>query len=56
MSKYDERCTAEGIKFIPLALDSFEGWHGAALDVFSKLGNKMGHKVREFPSTGILKT
>ena len=56
MSKYDDRCAAEGITFIPLAVDSFGGWHGAALDVFSKLGNKIGHKVSEFPSPGILKT
>ena len=41
MSKYDERCAAEGITFIPLAVDSFGGWHGAALDVFSKLGRQL---------------
>ena len=41
MSKYDERCTAEGITFIPLAVDSFGGWHGAALDVFSKLARQL---------------
>ena len=41
MSKYDERCTAEGITFIPLAVDSFGGRHGAALDVFSKLARQL---------------
>ena len=45
MSKYDERCTAEGITFIPLAVDSFGGWHGAALDVFSKLGRQLSRQL-----------
>ena len=45
MSKYDERCTAEGITFIPLAVDSFGGWHGAALDVFSKLARQLSRQV-----------
>ena len=38
MSKYDERCAAEGmICFIPLAVDTFGGWHGAALDAIVKI-------------------
>ena len=45
MSKYDERCTAEGITFIPLAVDSFGGWNGAALDVFSKLGRQLSRQL-----------
>ena len=45
MSKYDERCAAESIMFIPLAVDSFGGWHGAALDVFSKLGRQLSRQL-----------
>ena len=45
MSKYDERCAAEGIMFIPLAVDSFGGWHGVALDVFSKLGRQLSRQL-----------
>ena len=38
MAKYDERCAAEGmICFIPLAVDTFGGWHGAALDAIVKI-------------------
>ena len=45
MSKYNDRCAAEGITFIPLAVDSFGGWHGAALDVFSKLGRQLARQL-----------
>ena len=45
MSKYDDCCAAEGITFIPLAVDSFGGWHGAALDVFSKLGRQLARQL-----------
>ena len=45
MSKYDDRCSAEGITFIPLAVDSFGGWHGAALDVFTKLGRQLSRQL-----------
>ena len=45
MSKYDDRCAAEGITFIPLAVESFGGWHGAALDVFSKLGRQLARQL-----------
>ena len=45
MSKYDDRCAVEGITFIPLAVDSFGGWHGAAPDVFSKLGRQLARQL-----------
>ena len=42
MVKYD---TAEAICFIPLAVDTFGGWHGAALDVIVKLGQQLARQL-----------
>ena len=42
MVKYD---TAEAICFIPLAVDTFGGWHGAALDVIVKLGRQLARQL-----------
>ena len=48
MAKYDDRCAAEAISFIPLAVDTFGGWHEAALDVIAKLGRQLArHTVKE---------
>ena len=45
MAKYDDRCSAEGIAFVPMAVDTFKGWHGAALDVLQKLGRQVARQV-----------
>ena len=45
MAKYDDRCATEGICFIPLAVDTFGGWHGAALDVLTKLGRQLARQL-----------
>ena len=45
MAKYDDRCAAEGICFIPLAVDTFGGWQGAALDVLVKLGRQLARQL-----------
>ena len=45
MAKYDDRCAAEAITFIPLAVDTFGGWHGAALDVITKLGRQLARQL-----------
>ena len=45
MAKYDDRCAAEAICFIPLAVDTFRGWHGAALDVIVKLGRQLARQL-----------
>ena len=42
MVKYD---TAEAICFIPLAVDTFGGWQGAALDVLVKLGRQLARQL-----------
>ena len=39
--KYGERCSQEGITFVPLAVDTFRGWHQSALEVLSKLGRQL---------------
>ena len=37
--------TAEGISFVPMAVETFGGWHGAALDVLQKLGRQVARQV-----------
>ena len=53
IGKYDERCAAEGIAYVPLAVDTFGGWHGAALDVLSKLGRQVAGQVRKEEEDGV---
>ena len=39
--KYQERCSSEGLEFVALAVDTYGGWHPAALVVLSKLGRQL---------------
>ena len=41
MRKYQERCSKEGLEFAPMAVDTFGGWHPAALKTLSKLGKQL---------------
>ena len=41
MRKYEERCAAEGLVFVPLAVDTFGGWHSSALPILAKLGRQV---------------
>ena len=43
--KYEERCAAEGIMFLPLAVDTLGGWHPAALDSINRLGRQVARNV-----------
>ena len=43
--KYKERCAAEGITFLPLAVDTLGGWHPAALDTINRLGRQVARNV-----------
>ena len=43
--KYGERCQAEGLEFIPLAVDTLGGWHPKALEVISRLGRQLARNV-----------
>ena len=38
---YGERCAAEGIAFLPLAVDSLGGWHKAGLAAITRLGRQL---------------
>ena len=53
MAKYDDRCSAEGIAFVPMAVDTFGGWHGAALDVLQKLGRQVARQVGKEEEDGV---
>ena len=43
--KCEDRCAAEGITFLPLAVDTLGGWHFAALDTINRLGRQMARNV-----------
>ena len=43
--KYEQRCTAEGIHFLPVAVDTFGGWHPSALATLKKLGRQLARNV-----------
>jgi hypothetical protein len=43
--KYGDRCAAENLDFIPLAVDSFGGWHEVALATLTKLGRQLARVV-----------
>ena len=45
MAKYEERCAWEGIVFLPLAADTFGGWHEVALEVFKQLGQQVARHL-----------
>ena len=51
--KYGDRCEAEGFMFIPMILDTFGGWHGAALDFLSKLGRQVARQVGKEEEDGV---
>ena len=42
---YGERCAAEGIDFFPMAVDSFGGWHKAALAALKRLGRQLARTL-----------
>ena len=41
LRKYEERCNAEAITFLPLAVDTFGGWHKVGLATITKLGRQL---------------
>ena len=45
MRKYRERCSTEGLEFVALAVDTFGGWHPAALVMLSKLGRQVTRAI-----------
>ena len=45
LKKYEERCGAEGITFLPLAVDTLGGWHPTALETITRLGRQLARNV-----------
>jgi hypothetical protein len=45
MRKYEDRCAAEGLSFLPLAVDSYGGWHARSLEALTKLGRQVARVV-----------
>ena len=45
MRKYEDRCAAEGLSFLPLAVDSYGGWHPRSLEALTKLGRQVARVV-----------
>ena len=41
MRNYGDRCAAEGIAFLPMAVDSLGGWHKAGLEAITRLGRQL---------------
>ena len=42
---YRERCAREGIAFLPMAVDSFGGWHKAALAALTRLRRQLARTL-----------
>jgi hypothetical protein len=45
MRKYEDCCAAEGLSFLPLAVDSYGGWHTRSLEALTKLGRQVARVV-----------
>ena len=45
LAKYWGRCEAEGVSFLPLAVNTFGGWHSSALETITKLGRQLARAV-----------
>ena len=42
---FSQNCKAEGMVFVPLAVDTLGGWQEEALEVFNKLGCQLAMVV-----------
>ena len=47
VAKAGEPCRQQGISFIPLAADTFGGWHGVAAEQVQKLGRALARQSGE---------
>ena len=41
LRKYEARCSAEGLAYIPMAIDTFGGWHQLALETIGRLSQEL---------------
>ena len=42
---YEARCSAEAITFLPLAVDTFGGWHQVGLKTITRLGRQLARNL-----------
>ena len=42
---YEARCSAEAITFLPLAVDTFGGWHKVGLKTITRLGRQLARNL-----------
>ena len=47
LRKYEERCDAEAISFLPLAVDTFGGWHKVGLKTITRLGRQLARNLEK---------
>ena len=56
LQKYEQRCDTEAITFLPLAVNTFVGWHKLGLATIIKLGRQLainlGKDEDEVPEAG----
>ena len=45
LRKYEARCSAEAITILPLAVDSFGGWHKVGLKTITRLGRQLARSL-----------
>ena len=45
LRKYEARCSAEAITILPLAVDSFGGWHKVGLKTITRLGRQLARNL-----------
>ena len=45
LRKYEARCSAEAISFLPLAVDTFGGWHKVGLKTITRLGRQLARNL-----------
>ena len=45
LTKYWDRCQAQGLAFLPMAVDVFGGWHKEGLATLSKLGGQLARAL-----------
>ena len=45
LRKYEARCSAEAITFLPLAVDTFGGWHKVGLKTITRLGRQLARNL-----------
>ena len=51
LREFKERCAAEGIAFVPFALDTLSGWHPSALSIIVKIGRQVTSRWRRWFDT-----